>query len=331
MSDVFKRSLDEVYALKDQGLIEGIVLSTWKGELLKYSGLLQTLSDVCIIESVEPPSSKGNILAQQLSLKAAIDCLPSNVWVFKTRCDVVISRQFLSKVITSQDEYKISGEIEIPVLTNKIWIPWYEKTKPFYLADECFFGNARDIKKTINLNDGFDERYCMDHGLTHIRRFANPFISRYPIIHKIMNWFGYSGHDTANRYILLKAALSLNHYRVSLFFYYTILRAYFHVESEDTKVLLYRSSDVYSKHSIKKECSNGTISESFNERYSWNTLGHLYGYDNNWVKNALEELKKDSVLSLYDYNNLEKLNDLEFSTDELNHYHMKVAEIKRSA
>ena len=91
-------------------------------------------------------------------------------FVLKTRTDVHIDPEFI------RNNLPLSGR-------NRVWIPWYQRLRPFYMADECFYGTKERIRALVNYDTWYDNNKMW--GITHMRRFAHPHINN-PIVSKYM-------------------------------------------------------------------------------------------------------------------------------------------------
>ena len=187
--DLFIKSLEDFSKLRSENMIGDIIFSTWVGEIDKYDGLRNTLEkyDCHLVESEPPAKSIGFIWHQMKSLYLGLEQVEDNLYCLKTRPDLYIKPEFIRKLIGNTDDLNINlpNEQE-PIFEKKIWIPYFEITKPFYMSDECFWGKAVDLKKLVNFDASYDVLYDINCGIAHIRRFMHPFVERTPMLREYL-------------------------------------------------------------------------------------------------------------------------------------------------
>ena len=147
----FKASLRDMAQLQDEGVVEQVIWSTWRGAA-------RCLPRVKVIESVAPKKNTGHIWHQMRSLEVGLDNSKAT-HVLKTRTDVYIDPDFIRSLKEN--------------CGDKVWIPWYQRLYPFYMADECFYGEHSEIEKLVNFCEDYDGKYRVKEGLSHVRRFAH--------------------------------------------------------------------------------------------------------------------------------------------------------------
>ncbi|MDR2420210.1 MAG: hypothetical protein LBD40_02785 [Puniceicoccales bacterium] len=87
----FKLSLARLCDMRGRGMLEGIVFSTWKGEVDAFPGLRKTLTglDICVVESVCPTKEQVgqretySIVVQKEQLFRGCLCVPEDVFILK--------------------------------------------------------------------------------------------------------------------------------------------------------------------------------------------------------------------------------------------------------
>lgn len=303
----FTESINNLAKLKKEGILKQIVFSTWYGEIDKYPGLRNFLSskDIETVESKPPKISGISSLYQMRSFHLGMDVVnDKESMVFKTRPDLYIHESALRKIIAL--ELNLKGPCQVK-MKRKVWVPWFEITKPFYLADECFFGHYQDLyKHFINYDLIYDNYYNIDSGLTHIRRFIHPFVEGYPQLKKFLRYFAVTAHGTNQRFKVLNFYKKLRTYKSLLVLYYRILDRYFEIGLKDEKnYIIFRK---WSQNYIELPTSN-CLYDVFHPRYSWDpSLGHIYGNNSAWLKNVLDKINIDDV----------KLMNFDFCLNEAN-------------
>ena len=149
----FKRSLRDMAQLQDEGVVEQVIWSTWRGQGAFFPRMK-------VIESAEPKASMGHIWHQMRSLEVGLDNSRAT-HALKTRTDVYIDPDFIRSL---KDE-----------CGDRVWIPWYQKLHPFYMADECFYGRQEDLARLVNFCEDYDGKYHVKEGPSHVRRFAHAY------------------------------------------------------------------------------------------------------------------------------------------------------------
>lgn len=237
--DLFKKSLTELFELRKEGAIEKVILSTWKSENFDIDS-----EYITVLES-EPiaETGVGNYKAQMKHYIEGLNFIykcSKDSFVLKTRPDVHISKEFIKKVINL--DLSIDGKFT-KIFNCKIWVPWFEITKPFYLEDAYFFGEYNDMLKLYNLSNIYT-RNNLGQGITHIRRFSFPFLDYFPTLAKfINNNYGLSTNLGTN-YNLDQLPHAQRKYIVNLLAtYYFIVKTYFIVFSEKDAIFFSSKKD----------------------------------------------------------------------------------------
>ena len=153
-----------------EGYIDGIVLSTWIGEINNIPNLRNRLEYIGV-HIVESPLVSDDIetyfnlnyTRQAIQLDAGLRIVPDDVFVLKCRTDM--SMDMLNKMKeVLYDDVNLTliryGEIGSH-LSYKIAVGTFGVSIPFVLCDLCYLGYKEDIKKMINfentrlsINDG---------------------------------------------------------------------------------------------------------------------------------------------------------------------------------
>ena len=302
--ELFVKSIKDLAELRHENMVDEIIFSTWIGEIDKYDGLRNALEvyDCHLVEGDPPPRSQSNIWHQMKSLYLGLELIKGNSYCLKTRADLFIKPEFIRKLISDKDYLNISLQDDHnPIFEKKVWIPYFEITKPFYMSDECFFGKTIDIKKLVNFDASYDVLYNIDCGITHIRRFIHPFVQKNTFLKQYLRYAAYSGHFTPFRFEILEYNLKSDFYLRCLAIYYQILHTYFRVESDYTP----------EQFIFRHECINPTVAldekefrSNFAPKKSWNVKdGHIYAYNEAWLDNLFNRsmYSDDSLSRLYGY------------------------------
>jgi len=287
--DLLLESISDFMVLRKQNLLDQIVFSTWIGEIDQYQGLRQRLTQcgVKLLESSPPEiSGPGHIWHQMKALDLGLGQLADESYVLKTRADLYIRPEFIKMLATSEEYLQIADDGHKPIFEKKIWIPWFEISKPFYMADECFFGLCKDLKKLVNYDASYHVLYDIDCGISHVRRFIHPFLRDHSIFYEYLQFGVQTGHSSMKRFAILDFDLHSDIFLEYLATYYLILDRYFRVETG------------YVPHQIRfREHSDPTVTidsdqfdQNFTREKSWNSRGgHIYAYDERWLRNLLSE------------------------------------------
>lgn len=287
-TDMLLKSLIDYKQLQNDGLVDKIIFSTWNGVFDKNKKLRKKIKELglYLIEAEQPRRTIGNVWHQMKSLHLGLQVVEEGSYIFKTRSDLYISPNFLRKLITDREYLEINSSIKNnKIFSKKVWIPWFEISKPFYMADECFFGLERDLRLLVNFDAAYHLLYNIGTGITHIRRFIHPFVDEYPILKEYLHIASRcSGHFKSNRFEILNYSLLSDIYLEYLAVYYMILTTYFRVESN------YKSSQImfreWSESSVVLEKNQFTA--NFSEGKVCIPGGyHIFAYDEKWLNNLL--------------------------------------------
>ncbi len=223
-----------------------ILFSTWESERPKLKDL-ESLIDEVVYSPVPPKNKYGKyghyesgapcetyIWNQMYNYEVGVKRIremcgeAKDIFVLKTRTDVYVDPQFILDHVTSDT----LTPVQETVLSHKIWVPWVDIAKPFYMADECFLVHANDMDRFYNYKHY--GRQLIGQGIDHMRRFVDPFISTEPVFRQYM-----TTHSTYVKKILttpLPVLESNAHYLTVLKRYYEVLEANVVVLSTPGKV-----------------------------------------------------------------------------------------------
>lgn len=194
--DLFKKSISDLVNFRKEKVIDNIFLSTWDYEIDTHEGMRDFLrqNKIILIESKEPEDKGnwGNIWCQMKSLEEGLKKIPKNSFVLKTRADLYLNGDFLKKLFTKKETLlKITKPLpKGNIFKYKVWVPWFELTRPFFMADECFFGYHSDLALLYNYNKFYEEKCNIGPDIHHIMRFIDPFLKDYPILESSIKQFG---------------------------------------------------------------------------------------------------------------------------------------------
>ena len=149
--EYFKKTIKELSQLRNEGFVNQVILSTWDYEIDNHKGMRAFLNKygVVLVEKKEPEDKGyGNIWCQMKSMENGMKIIKPGSFVLKSRTDVWINLEYMKKLFSDRERLKIKNNLPgRNIFKFKIWVPWFEITKPFYIADECFFGYYDDVMK----------------------------------------------------------------------------------------------------------------------------------------------------------------------------------------
>ncbi len=286
MPELFVKSINDLVVLKRQGLIDTIAYSTWNTEIDKYNGLREFLikSGIKLIESIEPQFQGSSIFHQMISFESGLQNFADDSYVLKTRPDVYIKTEFIRMLASDENFLDIPNTGPGVIFKKKIWIPWFEITKPFYMGDEAFFGLNEDMKNLVNYDVSYDIKYKSDAGIGHIRRYIHPFLKDYPSLQEYLGCGVKTGHNTDRRFDILRRNMQSDHYWEHLALYYLIVNKHFRISSDYVPQQIQFRLWSNPKITIDED----KFDENFTIEKSWNNeRGQIYAYNERWLKSLL--------------------------------------------
>lgn len=297
---VFNKSLEDALALQESGELDGVIWSTWEHEEEEFvkTKLLQVprgLNFTCISQPSLEDNGLGNIKAQMSTFNSGVylanevyseDCL-----ILKSRPDGYIKPDFIKKVLNL--DYSLSSDAKI--LPHKIWTPWFNMLKPFYLEDSFFASKASSMTKLHN-TDGMFVYEKMGQGISHIRRFIYPFLDSYPILKKyISNHLGATFELQRNYSLEGVQGDTLDYFTELYATYYHILDKFFIIKEDGDSITHYS----WHEHPFERRFRD-ELSFTYNSHPSSGDSGGLiYVYNKKWLSKLLSgEFNHDEFSSL---------------------------------
>ena len=180
---LFNTKLEKLFQWQKEGLISGIVYSTWIGEIDKYEGLRQQLetAGVKTVEIQEPNLRlPGHLLHQMKTIYYGLEACPEHSYVLKIRPDLGSLGKNLTPILSGEVDLKIDDSEGWPsIFQERLVIMGGFVTAPFYINDILFYGSKQDVKKLIH----FDLRYEILFSSTGPEQWfhAHPFIDTFQI------------------------------------------------------------------------------------------------------------------------------------------------------
>ncbi|TNE63308.1 MAG: hypothetical protein EP335_09825 [Alphaproteobacteria bacterium] len=178
----FRVTLAALLAERESGVMDGIILSTWKGEIDKIPGLREELEQygIGIVESVAPTLvSSGNTLAQNKALYNGLKQVPDGAAVLKLRTDRTTSavRQFRPQLEVGPLPALSFGALG-PVFSRRVAAFAVVATACFYASDFSYYGMKEDLLQMAHFDSRYDALY-RGFGAEH-RLWTQPFLLKHP-------------------------------------------------------------------------------------------------------------------------------------------------------
>ena len=246
---------ENLAVLRDKGLVDQVILSTWTNEIPKIRHLLPQLATVGVTvkwadEPIANLSAPGNIVNQMRGVDLALETVEDTAWVLRARPDLWVDFDMVAGLATADMSLDEPGA---GVLTHKIWTPFVELCQPMCMSDIAFFGHYADIVKLQSF-DSFHEVAGTNLGTSlgnkplvsfdsEIRRYTPAFHSAYPVLqeyYRISNRFFLGIHEL--RGAMLAKLYDEDYYWQYMGAYFDILKKYFSIGRDivDSRVLLIR-------------------------------------------------------------------------------------------
>ena len=273
-----KKLIKSLIQVKLLFLFDSIIISTWEDQLddkmLLFFFKILNIQIISNKSKKDPYGLMGNFYYQMKSMEYGLNGIEDNAFVFKSRTDVHIKPSAIRKIL------KLDYELTEPSFFNyKIWIPYFEVTKIFYFGDECFYGNCEDLKKFTNYETIFDD-IGMDAGTSHVRRFGFPYTNHDIKYLDLLKQYG-NCHFGEERFLILEDRLKQKDYLKYLNSYYTLVKREFRIglgnESNYITFRKWSSGEIFPQ--------SDDIFESLTKKYACLEQGHIFSYDENWLKN----------------------------------------------
>ncbi|KRK94840.1 hypothetical protein FD25_GL000817 [Levilactobacillus acidifarinae DSM 19394] len=190
--------MDYLLQCRRKGIIQGIVLSTWSGEVEKIANLGQQLvaNNVATVTSnfeeinrEKTFSGSDNYWRQAKQLQAALDLIPEDAIILKTRTDRAMPTTrrliqmmdepeplpYVTKVQEERNLTNLPREFEHQIIIFKA-----RTGRLLQFTDFSFMGYQQDVAKLINFD--VSSLYFKRGMVANIQFFIYPFIRDYPVL-----------------------------------------------------------------------------------------------------------------------------------------------------
>jgi hypothetical protein len=144
----------ELARLRAEGLVQGVVLSTWHGELGRYPKVAAAFKSAgaIVVESVEPQLRlPGHVFHQSKSLLAALDLCPDDAVVFRMRPDIAPLGPEL-RFLFDLAWMDVPSERVNPAYRGRIWAHSGVWAWPLYVSDILFMGMKADLLQLVDID-----------------------------------------------------------------------------------------------------------------------------------------------------------------------------------
>lgn len=303
--DLFQHSLASMSSLRTDRLLDEIIYVVWRGELDGQPETRSALSklDVHLIETdCALVGGIGNVWHQMKAQQTAVDAVPVDRLVLKTRPDVDLSETLMQRLFSGEIDLSLP---QLPsmmpqVVKARLWVPWFEISKPFYMADECFCGLREDVMRLANFDARFDVLWAVDTARSHMRRFSHPFLPVCPFFERYLADYGLSYQSDPIGLTLLQHRLTSPVYATFLAAWYRILNNYFRVAGNIADAPVKFRAWLPPQVEIPDDAFSACFDPA---RYSWHPekLRRIYAYDHRWISAICErriDAEKDPALQL---------------------------------
>ncbi|MDB3889152.1 hypothetical protein N9337_00880 [Candidatus Pelagibacter sp.] len=286
----FKKIIVKIIKLKKEKKVNQIILSIWKNQILSKEVILFFKKNNVEILRNNNKKFSCSFKYQSYLLKNGLTKIKNKrVLIIKLRNDINFELSQISKL--SKLNFKTDKRKNI--LTHKIWIPYFEITKPFYIADEIIVTNYINFKKITSSKKYYGDSF-FDTGQTHINWYLSMFIKKFNIFNTYVKHFGKSYHFNSTRFFYLSKLLNNQEYLKILLQYYKILNEYFIVGTNVKKNFSLNIKTInFFNQNFMINFQNKTINDIFSINNSHiKYSGHIFSRNNNDIKKLIKLVTK---------------------------------------
>lgn len=238
---IVAESIAEFRSLKESGMVDRIVVSTWHSELRENPKIYQLLieNEVEVLANNEPQIVMPGHLAHQMkSFAVGLELFDNDDVVLKTRFDLAGNN--VKKLKAFYDAFsrrEVTHDDWPTIFDNKVIIDGGFVFQPFYLNDIVFLGKKSDMSKFVNLDLSM-EFFCSETAPEQWFHYA-PFKNNFKIIKDLLsvNVGFYHSEEHRNEEFILNA-LDFEFFRNAMGFYWQLLLQYYttptHISSDQT-------------------------------------------------------------------------------------------------
>ncbi|MDR1216085.1 MAG: hypothetical protein LBK25_05320 [Treponema sp.] len=193
--------LSKLVELRTKGVFEGIVLSTWIGEIEECDdGLREKLNqlNIVLVEQKCPDEYdiiNPNFMRQATQFSAALDVLPPDIFVLRARTDMALpALNKFAPLIDNNIDLSVKRFGNFPVIFKyRVLIEFSSLYCPLTGIDLMFYGHKDDLRRmTVFEATSFT---CKTLGAPDFLWFLQAFWNAFPILREytrcINIWFGW--------------------------------------------------------------------------------------------------------------------------------------------
>ena len=153
---IFRQLID----FRSDGVLDGIVVSSWTGEYDRYPEVLAFVEahDIALVECPQPLLKlNGHVLHQSRAVNLALDFVPDGAAVLKVRPDLA-HLGAAEETRIRQRALKSPGNVPgfPPVFRRKPVVQGAFLTSPFYITDITVLADKSDLRKIFNFDYAFE-------------------------------------------------------------------------------------------------------------------------------------------------------------------------------
>lgn len=216
---------------KADGVIDGIVYSTWLGESAAYPEPMAALAKLdAIVVETDPPRVKtfGHTLHQAKTLWFGLQAVPDNAMVLKLRPDLGTLTARIGASLLDMDLSIAPEEGRPPPFQQRIALLTVFPEAPYYCNDILFYGLREDLLKLANFD--LTTEMVVTNTVSEQFFFRPPLADRYPLMEAYLQVCppfmpGADGRADKRRALLLASDIYLDVFAAHL----RMLRSYFRV------------------------------------------------------------------------------------------------------
>ncbi|WP_417528895.1 hypothetical protein [Marinomonas shanghaiensis] len=233
----FECAVNEIIKLKNEGLVDRVVWSTWESEIKenKDSVDLLILLGADIVSLKEPKiKMTGHIIHQMKTFHFGLSLFKDTDYVLKIRADLSnFSMIRMEKLFKKYFAYNSLLENDWPqIFSKKIMVEGGFLYLPFYQNDITFLGQVSDLRKLTNM----DLRYemCFQNLAPEQWFFFKPFENMKIFSDYFRIAQGLKIPETMNGCEFFASCFSHNFFRKTLEVYFHILAQYFLLSGDES-------------------------------------------------------------------------------------------------
>jgi hypothetical protein len=283
-----------------EGLIQGVVISTWEGELDAYPEVRAAFDrlDALVVTSREPIlKAPGNLLHQSKAILLGLDACPADAMVLKMRFDLAPLGGHLRPVLSgerlaAQEQRAKPTVFSRPVMAHGGLMFW-----PFFLNDIYYYGARSDLQM-LGRYDVQTEVFYNDLGAEQCFHLP-PFARKYPSLSLFARLQkGLEGGHAANNRLYTEILLGSDlWYRVWAIYAKALLEDYYVGMTEEAHTLAPHVVEQYARVGLGELLDAGDALPFL--RVS-PVAGALELHSSGWALAAVEGVfKRDAVLERF--------------------------------